>query len=54
MVRATHRFLTNDDILNLRPFVAQELASPTGWWVLDEADDHLPPRFRQRHPRPVG
>ena len=34
-VRATHRFLTNDDILNLRPFVAQALASPTvDWWVL--------------------
>jgi putative acetyltransferase len=41
-VRATHRFLTNDDILNLRPFVAQELASPTvGWWVLDAESDEL-------------
>lgn len=37
-VRATHRFLTNEDILNLRPLVAQELAKPpVGWWVLDSA-----------------
>ena len=37
-VRATHRFLTGDDILNLRPLVALELAKPTvSWWVL-EAD----------------
>ena len=37
-VRATHRFLTNDDILKLRPFVAQELAKSTvEWWVLASA-----------------
>jgi hypothetical protein len=34
-VRATHGFLTNEDILMLRPLVAEELAKPTiGWWVL--------------------
>src|SRR6187200_2543855 len=39
-VRATHRFLTNDDILTLRPFVAQELARPSvDWWVLDAGAD---------------
>jgi len=39
-VRATHRFLTNDDILGLKPFVAQELAMPTvGWWVIVSAVD---------------
>ena len=44
-VRATHRFLTPDDILNLRPFVALELAKPTiSWWVLD-SDDGLPLGF---------
>jgi putative acetyltransferase len=44
-VRATHRFLTHDDILNLRPFVALELAKPTiSWWVLD-SDDGLPLGF---------
>jgi len=39
-VRATHRFLTIDDIINLRPLVAQELAQPTiGWWVLASVAD---------------
>jgi len=34
-VRATHRFLREDDILALRPLVAVELASHTlEWWVL--------------------
>jgi putative acetyltransferase len=34
-VRATHRFLREDDILALRPLVAVELASHTPeWWVL--------------------
>jgi putative acetyltransferase len=42
-VRATHRFLTNEDILNLRPFVARELANPAiGWWVLDSEADEGP------------
>lgn len=39
-VRATHGFLTNDDILNLRPLVAQELAKPTvSWWVLESGSE---------------
>lgn len=34
-VRSTHHFLTESDIVGLRPLVAQELASEaTGWWVL--------------------
>jgi catechol 2,3-dioxygenase-like lactoylglutathione lyase family enzyme/GNAT superfamily N-acetyltransferase len=38
-VRATHYFLTNADVLALRPLVAQELASDAlEWWVL--ATDH--------------
>ena len=42
-VRATHGFLTNDDILSLRPLVAEELAQPTvHWWVLaSDADAPL-------------
>jgi putative acetyltransferase len=37
-VRATHHFLTNEDVLHLRPLVAQELATPTvNWWILDSA-----------------
>jgi len=35
-VRATHAFLSNDDILELKPFVALELANTSvGWWVVD-------------------
>jgi putative acetyltransferase len=40
-VRATHDFLTEDDIASLRPLVAEELASDAvAWWVLasDAAD----------------
>jgi putative acetyltransferase len=34
-VRATHHFLTEQDIVTLRPLVAQELAGDgIGWWVL--------------------
>ena len=34
-VRATHRFLTDTDIVALRPLVAQELASnAVEWWLL--------------------
>jgi putative acetyltransferase len=39
-VRATHDFLTESDIVGLRPLVAQELASDAiGWWVLASDDD---------------
>jgi len=35
-VRATHGFLTESDIIGLRPLVAIELASETiGWWVFE-------------------
>jgi putative acetyltransferase len=40
-VRATHDFLTEQDIVSLRPLVAEELAGSTvAWWVLcaDAAD----------------
>jgi putative acetyltransferase len=40
-VRATHDFLAEDDIVSLRPLVAEELASDAvAWWVLasDTAD----------------
>ena len=42
-VRATHGFLTNEDILSLRPLVAEALAQPTiEWWVLaSDADAPL-------------
>lgn len=34
-VRATHLFLDEDDVVALRPFVAEELASHSvDWWVL--------------------
>jgi putative acetyltransferase len=34
-VRATHQFLTEEDITSLRPLVAEELASDAlAWWVL--------------------
>lgn len=34
-VRATHHFLTEAEILSLRPLVAEELAGDgVGWWVL--------------------
>ena len=34
-VRATHAFLTEQDIVSLRPLVAEELASDAvAWWVL--------------------
>jgi putative acetyltransferase len=39
-VRATHDFLTEDDIVRLRPLVAEELASDaTDWWVLVSTRD---------------
>jgi putative acetyltransferase len=39
-VRATHHFLTEDDITTLRPLVAQELAgTEIGWWVLVSGTD---------------
>ena len=35
-VRATHHFLEERDVLALRPFVAEELASDAAnWWVLE-------------------
>lgn len=35
-VRATHGFLTESDIIALRPLVAKELASEAiGWWVFE-------------------
>ena len=40
-VRATHSFLTEQDVVSLRPLVAEELASGAiAWWVLcaDGAD----------------
>ena len=41
-VRATHRFLTDADVVGLRPFVAEELASAAyDWWVLEWPDGHL-------------
>lgn len=44
-VRATHHFLTESDIVGLRPLVAQELASDAiGWWVL-ASDDDVPVGF---------
>jgi len=37
-VRATHHFLTEQDVESLRPLVADELASNTiDWWVLESA-----------------
>ena len=37
-VRATHHFLAESDIVALRPFVAEELASDAvDWWVLVSA-----------------
>jgi putative acetyltransferase len=43
--RATHRFLTENDIAALRPFVAQELASDAlDWWILESAG-HAPVAF---------
>jgi putative acetyltransferase len=37
-VRATHLFLSEENILSLRPLVAAELASHTlDWWVLELA-----------------
>ena len=39
-VRATHQFLTEADILALKPLVADELAADTiQWWVLVGDDD---------------
>jgi putative acetyltransferase len=41
-VRATHRFLSEQEIVALRPFVADELASDAyEWWVLQMADGPL-------------
>ena len=38
-VRATHHFLTESNIIGLRPLVADELASEAiDWWVLEAAD----------------
>jgi putative acetyltransferase len=37
-VRATHHFLADSDVVALRPFVAEELASDAvDWWVLVSA-----------------
>lgn len=45
-VRATHHFLTEHDIVALRPLVAEELASDTvDWWVLTAADPGEPIGF---------
>jgi putative acetyltransferase len=39
-VRATHAFLTEEDVVSLRPLVAEELASSAiAWWVLWSDDD---------------
>lgn len=39
-VRATHHFLTEEDIAGLRPLVATELASDAvDWWVLTSDED---------------
>ena len=39
-VRATHHFLTETDIVGLRPLVAEELASDAlEWWVLESAGE---------------
>lgn len=39
-VRATHHFLTESDIVGLRPFVADVLTKETlGWWVLASETD---------------
>jgi putative acetyltransferase len=39
-VRATHRFLTEDDIVGLRPSVLEVLGKPAiDWWVLAAEDD---------------
>jgi putative acetyltransferase len=39
-VRATHSFLTEQDIVTLRPLVAQELAADAvAWWVLCSESD---------------
>ena len=42
-VRATHDFLTENDIVSLRPLVAEELASDAvAWWVLaSDASDPI-------------
>jgi putative acetyltransferase len=38
-VRATHHFLSEQDIVALRPQVAEELESGAyGWWVLESSD----------------
>lgn len=40
-VRATHTFLTPDDIVTLRPQVAEEFAGDgVAWWVLADETDH--------------
>jgi len=39
-VRATHGFLTDHDIVSLRPLVARELEGDSvEWWVVASADD---------------
>ena len=41
-VRATHDFLTEQDIVALRPFVAEEFASEAyEWWVLEVPDGRV-------------
>ena len=42
-VRATHAFLTEEDVVSLRPLVAEELASNAiAWWVLrSDGDDPI-------------
>lgn len=42
-VRASHAFLTQEDVVSLRPLVAEELASSAiAWWVLcGDSDDPI-------------
>jgi putative acetyltransferase len=44
-VRATHHFLSESDIVMLRPFVAEELASGTLDWWIAESDGEKPVGF---------
>jgi len=37
-VRATHHFLSETDVLGLKPLVAAELAGSIDWWVLEVAE----------------
>ncbi|MEP6494987.1 MAG: GNAT family N-acetyltransferase [bacterium] len=41
-VRATHHFLTNDDVVALRPLVDQELAGDAvDWWTLLSSEETI-------------